>query len=174
MKKHSRGIVVAAVMIAVVCLIAVAIIVRSDSFQHPQYPPAYEFSLIDLDGEEFGLVDYKGKIIILNFMSICDLCQEQVGELNKVYDAYSGRVEIVSISVYAGEGSREQLYSFANSCHAEWKFAVDTHGTSVEYQVNRIPTTIIVDQDGYIRFTHVGLASSATITSEVDVLLNEA
>ena len=170
-KKRSTSVVVG--IVAVVCLIVVAVVVHSGSFQRTQYPPAYKFSLIDLEGEEFSLADYEGKVVILNFMSICDVCREQIGELDKVYDAYPGRVEIVSISLYAGEGSREQLYSLANSCNAEWKFAVDTHGTSVEYQVNRIPTTIIVDQDGFIRFTHVGLTSTATITSEVEALLNE-
>ena len=171
-KKRSRSVVVA--IVAVVCLIVVAALVRSDSFQRTQYPPAYKFSLIDLDGQEFGLADYKGKVVILNFMSLCDLCREQAGELNSVYDTYSGRVEIVSISMYAGEGSREQLLAFANSSNAEWKFAVDDIGVAVEYQVQRIPMTVIVDQDGFIRFTHVGLTSTATITSEVETLLNEA
>ena len=171
-KKHLRSVVVA--VAAVVCLIIIAVLVRGNSFQHTQYPQAYRFSLIDLDGQEFGLADYKGKVVILNFMSLCDLCREQAGELNSVYDTYSGRVEIVSISMYAGEGSREQLLAFANSSNAEWKFAVDDIGVAVEYQVQRIPMTVIVDQDGFIRFTHVGLTSTATITSEVETLLNEA
>jgi len=111
----------------------------------------------------------------LDFMGpSCVPCREQVVELGKVYDAYSGRVEIVSICVYTGEGMREELQSFADSYHAEWKFAVDDIGTAVDYQIQRIPTTVIVDQDGFIRFTHVGLTSADTITSEVEALLKEA
>jgi len=172
-KIRSRSVVVA--IAAVVCLIVIAVLVRSDSLQHTQYPQAYKFSLIDLEGKEFTLADYEGKVVVLDFMGpSCVPCREQVVELGKVYDAYSGRVEIISICVYTGEGMREELQSFADSYNAEWKFAVDDIGTAVDYQIQRIPTTVIVDQDGYIRFTHVGLTSADTITSEVETLLKGA
>jgi thiol-disulfide isomerase/thioredoxin len=104
-KKRSRSVVLA--IAAVVCLIVVAILVHSDLVQRTRYHQAYKFSLIDLEGKEFTLADYEGKVVVLDFMGPSWVpCREQVVEFDKVYDAYSGRVEIISICVYAGEEMR--------------------------------------------------------------------
>jgi cytochrome oxidase Cu insertion factor (SCO1/SenC/PrrC family) len=70
-----------------------------------RYPLAQDFTLTDINGKRFTLGDFKGKIVILDFMgATCKPCKQQVVELVKVHSAYSDKVEILSISVQGGKG----------------------------------------------------------------------
>ena len=140
-----------------------------------QYPLAPSFTLTDITGKKISLSDLRGKVVILDFMgSQCIPCKEQVVELRKVHQTYSGRVETLSISVYSGEGWNEELRSFAQSFDVRWRMATDTDGTVSKYQIKSIPTLVIVDQNGYIRFRHEGLTDAPAIIQQIKTILGEA
>lgn len=138
------------------------------------YPLAQDFTLVDIDGEKFELNDFRGKIVILDFMgATCKPCKEQVIELKSIHNSYSERLEILSISVHGGKGMNEQLQYFADFYNVKWRIAIDIAGTSFEYQIKFIPTTIIIDDEGYIRFRHEGIVRAQTLTQEIETILEE-
>lgn len=142
--------------------------IRSD------YPLAQDFTLVDINGEKFILNDFRGKIVILDFMgATCKPCKEQVIELKSIDNSYNDRVEILSISVHGGKGMNEQLQSFADFYNVKWRIAIDIPGTSFEYQIKFIPTTIIIDDEGYIRFRHEGIVRAQTLTQEIETILGD-
>jgi len=170
MKRKHRSILAFVGILAIVCLIMASVLVYR-AWEATRYPLAYDFAVKDIEGRTFRLADYRGKIVILDFMGVqCIPCREQAVELGKVYADYSDRVEILSISIQGGEGMAEELRSFANSFHVGWRTAIDTEGLSIEYQVQIIPTTIIIDHNGYIRFIHQGLVEAPTIIHEINVI----
>jgi cytochrome oxidase Cu insertion factor (SCO1/SenC/PrrC family) len=73
----------------------------------------------------------------------------------------------VSISIDPAFDSEEVLRSFAGEFNATWIWARDVSFVSRRYGVYAIPTTVIIDQKGYVRFVHVGVADVETLTSEI-------
>ena len=145
--------------------------VKGDS----RYPVAEDFTLTDIDGNRFTLSDFKGKIVILDFMGAqCKPCKQQVIELTKVHSAYSDKIEILSISVYGGKGINEELHTFADYYNVKWRIAVDIEGASFKYRITLIPSLIVVDPDGYVRFRHEGVAEAPTIIQEIKTIQGEA
>lgn len=139
-----------------------------------RYPLAQDFTLTDINGMRFTLGDFKGKIVILDFMgATCKPCKQQVVELVKVHSAYSDKVEILSISVQGGKGMDQLLQSFAESYNVKWRIAIDVEGAQFKYRLTMIPTVIMIDGDGYVRFRHEGVAESPTIVHEIRTILGE-
>lgn len=139
-----------------------------------QYPLAPGFTLTDITGKKLSLSDLRGKVVILDFMGAqCIPCKEQVVELRKVHQMYSGKVETLSISVYSSEGWNKELRSFAQSFDVQWRIATDTDGTVSKYQIKAIPTLVIVDQNGCIRFRHEGLVDAPAIIQQIKTILGE-
>lgn len=137
-----------------------------------QYPLAPGFTLTDINDKRLSLSDFRGKVVILDFMgSQCIPCKEQVVELRKVHQRNDSRVEILSISVYSGKGWDEELRSFARSFDVRWRIATDTDGTVIKYQIRAIPTVVILDQNGGIRFRHEGVLYAPALVEQIRTIL---
>ncbi len=133
---------------------------------------ALDFSLVDLKGNSFRLSDFRGKIVIIDFMAIwCGPCKDQIPHLGVVWEQYHDDIIIISIDVDPNE-TPEMLTDFSsNFPYATWIWASDTAQVGYEYEIYSIPTTIIVDQEGYISAKHVGKTSSSNLIEEIEKLL---
>jgi thiol-disulfide isomerase/thioredoxin len=66
--------------------------------QTPASRRAPSFTLPDHKGQFLDIVDYRGKIVILEFMRTnCPHCKAFTGVLEKVKAKYPGKVEVISI-----------------------------------------------------------------------------
>lgn len=78
---------------------------------------------------------------------------------------------MMSINVDPFE-SEETLRNFANEFpYATWIWAKDSANLLQRYHVTAIPLTVIIDQEGYIRFTHPGISSASILSHEIELLL---
>jgi peptidylprolyl isomerase len=134
---------------------------------------APNFSLVDIEGEEFSLTDYLGKVVILNFFATWAApCVQEIQNLRLVYDEYvAAPIAIISIGVYPSE-SDAVLRDFTQAHNIEWRVARDTAQVCDAYSVSFIPHQAIIDSLGYKRYVHVGLTDVQTLKNEVDYLLN--
>lgn len=144
------------------------------SCEEKGFEEAPEFTVKTLEGEEVSLADLKGRVVILDFMATwCGPCRVEVKHLEEVWRTYKGGVEILSIDVDPGE-SEEHLREFLKDYpDATWIWARDTSNLLMVYEVHSIPTLIVIDGDGCIRFRHVGVTDSSTLSQEVALLLRE-
>ena len=135
---------------------------------------APDFSLTDLNGDAFRLSDFKGKVVVIDFMATwCGPCRQQLPHLKVIWEKedYSDKIVLMSIDIDPTE-SAEILRSFAQGFpYATWIWARDTANLGQVYQVAGIPKTVIIDQDGYIRFTHTGVTYASTFIEKIDQLL---
>lgn len=137
---------------------------------------AEDFSLIDLDGNSFSLSDFRGKVVILDFMATwCGSCRQELSHLKDVWEneTYKGKLVLVTIDVDLTE-SAETLRAFRQDfSYATWIWATDTDEEQVaqSYEVGTIPKIVIIDQKGHIRFTYTGETSALTLTQEINQLL---
>ncbi len=88
-----------------------------------------------------------------------------------IWEKYGDAIVLMSIDIDPRE-SEETLSAFAQEFpYATWIWARDTANLGQAYQVTAIPKTVIIDQDGYIRFTHTGVTPASAFIQEIDQLL---
>lgn len=128
-----------------------------------------DFTLTDIDGNEFSLSDYHGTVVLLDFFAIrCPPSVEEILHLKSLYEQFGEDLVIISISSPEDE---EVLRDFREEHGIEWMIANDTANVFGLYIVQYIPTLFIIDQSGYIRYTHVGLTEASVLSQEIEVLL---
>lgn len=133
---------------------------------------APDFTLVDIEGNEFSLATQLDKVVLINFFAIdCSYCRLEMSHLRNLYNEYSSdHFIIISISVSPWDTNND-LGNFAQQYHMEWTVARDTDNVANEYGVSPIPHTIIVDAEGYKRYDHIGLTPETTFRSEINSLL---
>ncbi|MCS7098156.1 MAG: TlpA family protein disulfide reductase [Candidatus Methanomethyliaceae archaeon] len=134
---------------------------------------ASDFQLVDINGNYFRLSNFKGKIVILEFMATqCVLCRQQIPYLIEVWEKYRDSIAIISISVDPLRDSDDVLRDFIKRYpNATWIWARDTVNLTIAYKVTAIPKIVIIDKEGNIRFEHLGITSSTIIIQEINKLL---
>ncbi len=147
---------------------------NSSANEHPG-TVAPDFSLTDLDRTSTWLSDFRGKVVVINFMATwCVSCRQEILHLKVIWEKenYRDKIVLMSIGVDPTE-SGETLESFAQEFpHATWIWARDTANLAQAYEVMFIPKTVIIDQDGYTRFAHTGVTPASVFIQEIDQLLS--
>jgi len=135
---------------------------------------APDFTLTDIDGNEFTLSDQKGKVVLLEFLATwCSHCVKEIPTLKVVYEKFEEALIIISISVDPDQDTGPRLKQFREKYAIPWKIARDTVGVSDTYGVSGLPTTMIIDQEGYIRYRHVGEIGESALSKEVKELIKK-
>ena len=150
---------------------------------------APDFTIETIDGNNFTLSDYRGKIVILDFSSVsCVFCKSQLNELKNISDKYGEDVIIVPIFVQSFDpyaDTIENVTKIKEEIGADWLFALDTSKTKVtekfiETKLDMqpspffyisLPKLFIIDKEGLISFSNGGFVEAEKITSELDKLL---
>lgn len=118
--------------------------------------PAPDFTLKSLSGANLNLTEQRGKIIVLNFWaSWCGPCRTEMPVLQKFYDKYQDLgVSVWGINV---EQENQAGRDFLADLNLSFPILFDASNTlSATYQVEAMPTTIIVDRDGLVRYAYKG------------------
>jgi len=133
------------------------------------------FTLVDINGEQFSLSDHLGKVVLLDFFTTwCGPCIFEIEHLKGLYNEYSpDQLVILSISVDPYTDTVQILQNFAQQNEMTWTVARDTDNIAYRYGVSPIPHLVIVDAEGYKRHNHIGLTAESTLGSEIDSLLSE-
>ncbi len=119
--------------------------------------PAPDFSLRDSTGRTFSLSDFRGRPVVLFFMTSSDWCLpckiETRDGLRPLQDNFGERVQIVSIELLPNDRSDADLNAYKATYGSNWIYARDTAAVGQKYGVTSLSTIVIVDQNSYIRFT---------------------
>lgn len=137
---------------------------------------ANDFSLMDIDGDPFRLNDFRGEVVLLDFMATwCGPCRTSMSDLLEIRREFGEDVVLISISVDPVSDTVERLRDWADLWEADWIHARDTADPPVsrQFKVSVIPTLVIMDKDGTVGFRHVGLIPAETLKSEISELLNK-
>ncbi|HUV79288.1 MAG TPA: redoxin domain-containing protein [Candidatus Bathyarchaeia archaeon] len=125
------------------------------------------FTLTSIDGTNFSLSDYSGKVVVLDLMATwCPVCKDEMKELSQLGQEYSD-VVIITISVYPLE-TADDLRTYKEEHNTDWLFARDTDNVLVKYGAFTLPTIVIIDPQGYISFQKAALVPAKELASEVE------
>lgn len=117
---------------------------------------AMDFTLPDITGNEVKLSDFKGKVILLNFWAQwCAPCIEEmpyIENLNTLVSEYD--IKVITINV--GE-NKNSVKNYIDSNNFTFISLLDGNKkATADYSVRSIPTTYIIDKDGYIVASKLG------------------
>ena len=136
---------------------------------------AQDFKLVDINGKSFSLSEHLGKVVLLDFFATwCGPCIMEIEHLQALYSDYSSeQLVILSISVDIESDSLPKLQLFAQQNQMQWTVARDTDNVGYKYGVSPIPHLVVVDTEGYERYSHIGVTAESTLRSEIDALISE-
>jgi peroxiredoxin len=138
-------------------------------FGQEEAPP---FTLVDINGKEFSLSDYRGKVVLIAFFRIkpsCPACIAEIPHPNAVYNKYSQNdFVIMSISVSSLDTAETLSSDFVQSYDIPWIVACGGTQMASKYSVSGVPTLAIVDANGKLRYRHVGVTEKSRLISEID------
>jgi|TARA_B100000035_G_C20960824_1_gene536444 peroxiredoxin len=158
--------------------------VTSNRPKRPDYAiKAPDFTLRTVQGDLFKLSDSRGKVIILNFWGTwCGPCRREIPDFNNLYAKHQkDGLEIVGITITSG--SAENILDFMNDWDMEYTVLTDIKnyetqmvtsifGRAIGQPITGLPTTLIIDRDGYIVKGYIGPRSENTIYKDLKPYLS--
>jgi peroxiredoxin len=111
--------------------------------------PAFSLSL--LDGSEVRLLDFKGKVVLINFWATwCAPCKEEMPSMERLWQKLKERGFVV-IAINQDRGSPKAARKFSNRLGFSFPVLLDPAGTTRRtYEVTGLPTSYIIKRDGKI------------------------
>lgn len=134
---------------------------------------APDFTLVDINGEQFNLSDQVGKVLLLDFFATwCDSCITEIEHLKSLHNKWpEDQLLILSISVDPNSDTVQILQNFTQQNDMVWPVARDTANVADKYGVSLIPHLVLIDAQGYRIQDHIGSTSETTLNSEINSLL---
>lgn len=152
----------------------------SADLKDAKYNKAPLFSLPDIyEKSTVNLSDYKGKVVLVDFWaSWCGPCRQSMPEYNqlrkRLHSKQNGKdFEILAVNV---DVTTEEAMRFLEQYPVDFPVLEERSGKSQQaYELLTMPTSFLIDREGYIRIAHQGFNTGFIryLEKEVNMLLQE-
>jgi cytochrome c biogenesis protein CcmG, thiol:disulfide interchange protein DsbE len=121
------------------------------------------------------LKDFRGRVVYLDFWaSWCAPCLQSFPWMQAMQDAYERRgLTVVAVNL---DQDRKDAERFLAKFHPNFDVRFDPQGEAAErFKVRGMPTSVIIDRHGVLRFTHIGFrpVDQAAYEGQLRQLLDE-
>jgi peroxiredoxin len=137
--------------------------------------PAPDFTLHSVAGPNLRLKEQRGQVVMLNFWaSWCGPCRQEMPRLNRLYEKYrpSG---FVLFGVNVDDDARNAV-GVSSRLGLQFPVLLDTDKkVSHLYDLGTMPSTVLIDKDGRVRYVHLGYKDGyeQTYEDQIRQLLRE-
>lgn len=117
---------------------------------------APDFTLRSNTGKNLKLSDYRGQVVMLNFWATwCAPCRQEMPQLNRLHEQYrKGGFVLLGVNVDDKPKVAEDL---AQQLKVVFPVLFDADKqVSRRYDVDAMPSTLLIDRDGAVQFIHRG------------------
>ena len=124
--------------------------------RHYAIGSAQNFTLKDVDGEEFELEDARGNWVFLHFWaSWCGPCRKEMPAIQKLADTLTDdSFQIVMINTAEDE---DTIFEFLASIGVELNSLMDSDGQVTEiWKPRGLPTTFLISPKGEVKYQAIG------------------
>jgi len=153
---NNRSIARPARALRIVASVAFAIVAGTASSAIAPSTPAPDFSLHAMKGPNMRLKDQRGRVVMVNFWATwCAPCRQEMPQLNRLYEKYrtSGFV-LLGVNV---DEDASKAAEVAAKLGVTFPVLLDADKTvSKLYDLNTMPSTVLIDRDGKVRYVHRG------------------
>jgi peroxiredoxin len=136
---------------------------------------APDFTLRTADGRNLRLQELRGQVVMVNFWaSWCAPCRVEMPHLNKLSDKYRAS-GFTLLGVNVDDDPRNAMNAAARM-GVKFPVLLDADKRVVKmYDVATMPSTVLIDRDGRMRYLHRGYREGyeATYDKQVRELLKE-
>ena len=118
--------------------------------------PAPDFTLHAMSGPNLRLKEQRGRVVMVNFWATwCAPCRQEMPHLSRLYDKYrSSGFVLLGINV---DEDTSKAAEVAAKLHVTFPVLLDTDKTvSKLYDLSTMPSTVLIDRDGKVRYVHRG------------------
>ena len=118
--------------------------------------PAPNFTLKSLTGKNLKLSEMTGNVVLINFWaSWCGPCREEMPLLNDLHKKYEPLgFTVLGVNV---EEDAKNARGFLKNFPVDFPILLDNKNqVSKKYNVIAMPTTVVLDRDGNVRYLHKG------------------
>ena len=135
---------------------------------------APDFALKDIDGHTVHLSDYRGKVVVLDFWATwCGPCKVEIPWFTEFEKNRKDRGFAV-LGVAEDEEGWEVVKPFLKEFNVNYRVVIGDDKTNDQYGgIEALPTTYLLDRNGRIAATHVGLTPRKEFEDAIDQLLHD-
>jgi len=135
-------------------------------------PFAPDFTFVTLESRKMSNATLRGKVVLLDFWGTwCGPCREAVPMLRTLEKEFSGQ-EFVLVGI-SDEDDEKAVRKFTQAQQMDWPEHVDASGdVMTAFKVESVPTFVVMDKDGVIRFRQSGFG--APIQADLEEAISKA
>ena len=139
-----------------IAVLALTGLLSTPAAAKPVSGAAPDFTLKSRAGQNLRLSEYRGQVVLLNFWaSWCGPCRQEMPLLEDLYKRY-GKLGFTIMGVNVDTDSTK-ANEYLRDITVTFPILYDTaNAVTKSYNVNAMPTTVIVDRNGNMRFLHQG------------------
>lgn len=132
-----------------------------------------DFTLLSNTNETVHLSDYRGKIVVLNFWaSWCPPCKAEMPEFQQLHNELEESGEAVLLLLNQIDGRRETVktgsdYLKKNKLTMTNLYDYGSVGSQI-FGIPGLPTTVVIDAEGYLSSYVVGGTTAATVWQMIE------
>lgn len=132
--------------------------------------PVPALTVTGLDGHAISSADWRENVTVVNFWATwCGPCLAEIPEFVALQEKYAGHVQFIGFS--ADEGSADEVRQFVRRHSMNYPVAIVGREIDAKFgDVPGLPTTFVIDRQGQIVQTHVGLVSPSVYEREIRAL----
>jgi len=130
---------------------------------------APDFLLQDSSGSNIRLSDYRGRVLLVNFWATwCAPCKAEIPLLEEFEHTYANQ-GLTVIGVSMDESGWSSVRPFMEALKINYPVVIGSEGLASRYGLIGLPTTFLIDREGRIAATHVGIISRGDIKNRDNV-----
>lgn len=117
---------------------------------------APDFTLKSLQGNNLRLEEYRGQVVLINFWaSWCGPCRQEMPLLDRLHQRYQETgFAVLGVNV---EGKIKPAQELVDKTKVTFPVLIDADQKVSElYNLEAMPSTVVVDRNGVVRYIHLG------------------
>jgi thiol-disulfide isomerase/thioredoxin len=143
-------------------------LVPAQARQHAQ-----DLNITDIAGNKLTLSQYRGKVVLLDFWAVdCGGCVIEIPWYVQFDSKYHDKgLQLIGLDMY-GEAPA-YIKSFMLKSQMKYPVAVGNDDIQARFQADSLPKTMLIDRQGRIAVSHVGIVDRDAFERDIEELLKE-
>jgi peroxiredoxin len=118
--------------------------------------PAPDFTLRSMGGPNLRLQEQRGQVVMVNFWATwCGPCRQEMPHLNRLYGKYrAAGFTLLGVNI---DEDQHKAINLSSKLGLEFPVLLDSEKkVSRLYDLSTMPSTVLIDRDGKVRYIHLG------------------